>query len=124
MTTPANPDRADGDLPAGAQPSADAAGQGAPPAQPSADAAGQGVPPANRPDSAGQGAPPAKQPSLVPGVVLLVLAGVLIVITLLKPDLPQWLTVTIAALAIVVVVALLLYAFKVFRDVTRPGGSR
>ncbi len=67
---------------------------------------------------------PAKQPSLVPGVVLLVLAGVLIVVTLLKPDLPQWLTVTIAGLAIVVVVALLVYAFKVFRDVTRPGGSR
>ncbi len=66
----------------------------------------------------------AKQPSLVPGVVLLLLAGVLIVVTLLKPDLPQWLTVTIAVLAIVVVVALLMYAFKVFRDVTRPGGSR
>jgi uncharacterized membrane protein len=66
----------------------------------------------------------AKQPSLVPGVVLLLLAGVLIVVTLLKPDLPQWLTVTIAVLAIVVVIALLMYAFKVFRDVTRPGGSR
>ena len=65
-----------------------------------------------------------KQPSLVPGVVLLLLAGVLIVVTLLKPDLPQWLTVTIAVLAIVVVIALLMYAFKVFRDVTRPGGSR
>ena len=37
---------------------------------------------------------PAKPPSLVPGVVLLVLAGVLIVITLIKPDLPRWLTVT------------------------------
>ena len=71
-----------------------------------------------------QPATPAKQPSLVPGVVLLLLAGVLIVVTLLKPDLPQWLTVTIAALAIVVVIALLMYAFKVFRDVTRPGGSR
>ncbi len=67
---------------------------------------------------------PAKQASLVPGVVLLVLAGVLIVITLLKPDLPRWLTIGIAVAAIVVVVLLLIYAFRVFRDVTRPGGSR
>lgn len=65
-----------------------------------------------------------KPPSLVPGVVLLVLAGVLIVVTLLKPDFPRWLTVTIAVLAVVVVIALLLYAFKAFRDVTKPGGSR
>ena len=65
-----------------------------------------------------------KPPSLVPGVVLLVLAGVLIVITLIKPDLPRWLTITIAVAAIVVVIALLIYAFRVFRDVTRPGGSR
>jgi len=67
---------------------------------------------------------PAKPPSLIPGVVLLVLAAVLIVITLLKPDFPRWLTVTIAALAVVVVVALLIYAFKVFRDVTNPGGPK
>ncbi len=67
---------------------------------------------------------PAKPPSLIPGVVLLVLAAVLIVITLLKPDFPRWLTVTIAALAVVVVVALLIYAFKVFRDVTNPGGQK
>jgi membrane protein implicated in regulation of membrane protease activity len=67
---------------------------------------------------------PAKPPSLVPGVVLLVLAGVLIVITLIKPDLPRWLTVSIAAAAILVVVLLLIYAFRVFRDVTKPGGSR
>ena len=65
-----------------------------------------------------------KPPSLVPGVVLLILAGVLIVITLIKPDLPQWLTITIAVAAILVVIALLIYAFRVFRDVTRPGGSR
>jgi len=57
-------------------------------------------------------------------VVLLVLAAVLIVITLLKPDFPRWLTVTIAVLAVIVVIALLLYAFKAFRDVTKPGGSR
>lgn len=67
---------------------------------------------------------PAKPASLVPGVVLLILAGVLIVITLVKPDLPQWLTITIAVAAIVVVILLLIYAFRVFRDVTRPGGTR
>ncbi len=127
MTTPANPDRADGDLPAGAQPSAGTAGQG----NAGQNALGQNSTGQNSTgqnstgqDADGPAAAPAKQPSLVPGVVLLVLAGVLIVITLLKPDLPQWLTVTIAGLAIVVVIALLLYAFKVFRDVTRPGGSR
>ncbi len=76
----------------------------------------------DRPDRDGTDAP-AKPPSLVPGVVLLILAG-LIVITLIKPDLPQWLTITIAVAAIVVVIALLMYAFRVFRDVTRPGGSR
>ena len=95
MTTPANHDPADSSRPAGSE----------------------------RPDDAATGAAPGKQPSLVPGVVLLLLAGVLIVVTLLKPDLPQWLTVSIAALAIVVVIALLLYSFKVFRDITRPGGS-
>jgi uncharacterized membrane protein len=67
---------------------------------------------------------PAKPASLVPGVVLLILAGVLIVITLIKPDLPQWLTITIAIAAVAVVILLLIYAFRVFRDVTRPGGSR
>jgi len=66
----------------------------------------------------------AKPASLVPGVVLLILAGVLIVITLIKPDLPRWLTVSIAVAAILVVVLLLIYAFRVFRDVTKPGGSR
>ena len=48
----------------------------------------------------------------------------LIVITLIKPDLPQWLTITIAVAAIAVVILLLIYAFRVFRDVTKPGGSR
>jgi len=67
---------------------------------------------------------PAKPASLVPGVVLLILAGVLIVITLIKPDLPQWLTITIGIAAVAVVILLLIYAFRVFRDVTRPGGSR
>ncbi len=67
---------------------------------------------------------PGKPASLVPGVVLLILAGVLIVITLIKPDLPRWLTIGIAVAAILVVILLLIYAFRVFRDVTRPGGSR
>ena len=76
------------------------------------------------PDTHPERAQPPKPPSLVPGVVLLVLAAVLIVITLLKPDFPRWLTVTIAVFAVIVVIALLLYAFKAFRDVTKPGGSR
>jgi hypothetical protein len=76
------------------------------------------------PDTHPERAEPPRQPSLVPGVVLLILAGVLIVITLLKPDFPRWLTVSIAVLAVIVVIALLLYAFKAFRDVTKPGGSR
>ena len=64
-----------------------------------------------------------KQPSLAPGAVLLVLAGVLIVIVLVKPDMPDWLRTTIAILAVVVVIGLLAYAFVVFRETTR-GGSR
>lgn len=80
--------------------------------------------PAGQSEPAGESMPsPAKPPSLVPGVVLLVLAGVLIVVTLVKPDLPRWLTVSIAVAAVLVVIALLIYAFRVFRDVTRPGGS-
>lgn len=64
-----------------------------------------------------------KQPSLAPGAALLVLAGVLIVIVLIKPDMPDWLRTTIAILAVVVVIGLLAYAFVVFRETTR-GGSR
>lgn len=71
------------------------------------------------PDRAGNG-----QPSLVPGVVLLVLAAVLIVVVLVKPNMPSWLRVTIAVLAIVVVLALLIYAFVVFRGSTRRGDGR
>ena len=55
--------------------------------------------------------------------VLLVLAGVLIVVVLVKPDMPDWLRTTIAILAVVVVIGLLAYAFVVFRETTR-GGSR
>ena len=51
--------------------------------------------------------------------------AVLIVITLIKPDLPRWLNESPSpSLAIIVVIALLIYAFRVFRDVTKPGGSR
>lgn len=64
------------------------------------------------------------QPSLVPGVVLLVLAAVLIVVVLVKPDMPSWLRTIIAVLAIVVVLALLVYAFVVFRGSTRRGDGR
>ena len=65
-----------------------------------------------------------RQPSLVPGVVLLGLAAVLIVVVLIKPDMPPWLKVTIAILAVVVVVVLLIYAAWVFRLLTRRGGPR
>jgi len=64
-----------------------------------------------------------RQPSLVPGAALLVLAGVLIVVVLVKPDMPGWLRTSIAILAVVVVIGLLAYAFVVFRETTR-GGSR
>jgi len=64
-----------------------------------------------------------RQPSLVPGAALLVLAGVLIVVVLVKPDMPDWLRTSIAVLAVVVVIGLLAYAFVVFRETTR-GGSR
>jgi len=83
---------------------------------------------AEQPDPAAQdaaaGDQAARQPSLAPGVVLLALAAVLIVVTLIKPDLPRWLTVSVAVAAVLVVIALLIYAFRVFRDVTRPGGPR
>ncbi len=64
------------------------------------------------------------QPSLVPGVVLLGIAAVLIVVVLVKPDMPSWLKVTIAIAAVLVVVALLFYAIRVFRGVSRGGGAR
>jgi len=65
---------------------------------------------------------PARPPSLVPGVVLLGVAAVLIVVVLVKPDMPQWLKVTIAIAAVLVVFALLVYAFRVFRGVSRRSG--
>lgn len=58
---------------------------------------------------------PSVQPSLMPGVVLLGLAAVLIVIVVVDPNMVGWLKVTITVLAVLVVVALLGYAFRVFR---------
>ncbi|NNG37469.1 hypothetical protein [Nakamurella aerolata] len=64
---------------------------------------------------------PSGQPSLVPGTVLLGIAAVLIVLVLVKPDMPGWLRVTIAVVAVLVVIALLVIAFRVFRGVSRRG---
>lgn len=66
-----------------------------------------------------------KQPSLVPGTVLLIVAAALIVVVLVSPDsMPHWLRVTIAIVAICVVVALLAYTVVVFRGTTRRGSGR
>ena len=81
------------------------------------------APPPETPSEKPPETPRSKQPSLVPGAVLLVLAGVLIVVVLVKPDMPDWLRTSIAVLAVVVVIGLLAYAFVVFRETTR-GGSR
>jgi membrane protein YdbS with pleckstrin-like domain len=62
---------------------------------------------------------PADQPSLVPGTVLLAVAAVLIVLVLVKPDMPGWLRTVIAVLAVLVVIALLVIAFRIFRGTTR-----
>lgn len=64
------------------------------------------------------------QPSLVPGIVLLGVAAALIVVVLVKPDMPSWLKTTIAIAAVLVVIALLFYAVRVFRGVSRGGGTR
>lgn len=66
-------------------------------------------------------APAPRGPSLVPGTVLLGLAAVLIVVVLIKPDMPGWLRTTIAILAVLVVLTLLVIAFRVFRSTTRGG---
>jgi hypothetical protein len=66
---------------------------------------------------------PRRGPSLAPGVVLLVIAAILMVVVLVKPDIPGWATTTIAILAIAVVIALLVYAFAVYVSMTRRGGS-
>jgi membrane protein YdbS with pleckstrin-like domain len=63
----------------------------------------------------------AKPPSVVPAAILLGLAAVLIVVVLIKPAMPQWLRISIAILAVLVVIALLVYAAKLFRDNARRG---
>jgi hypothetical protein len=63
----------------------------------------------------------AKPPSAVPAAILLGLAAVLIVVVLIKPAMPQWLRTSIAILAVLVVIALLVYAAKLFRDNARRG---
>lgn len=59
--------------------------------------------------------PPA--PGLAIG--LLVMAAVLIVIVLVEPDFPDWLRTTIAILAVLTVVALLVYSVLVMRMLKR-----
>ncbi len=60
-------------------------------------------------------------PSAVPAAILLGLAAVLIVVVLIKPAMPQWLKISIALLAVLVVVALLVYAALLFRDNAKRG---
>ena len=64
-----------------------------------------------------------RQPSLVPGLTLLGLAAVLIVVVLINPDMPGWLRTVIAIVAVLLVVALLIFAFRLFR-VTSGRGRR
>ena len=74
----------------------------------------------DRPGSTGGGSTP-KQPSVVPASVLLGLAAVLIVVVLIKPNMPSWLKLTIVLVALLVVIALLVYAVILFRETTRRG---
>jgi hypothetical protein len=62
-----------------------------------------------------------KPPAVAPAAILLGLAAVLIVVVLIKPSMPQWLKVSIAILAVLVVFALLVYAFLLFRDNAKRG---
>ena len=64
---------------------------------------------------------PKRQPSVIPGMVLLGVAAVLIVIVLVNPEMSSGLKVTIAVLAILVVLALLGFAFKLFLSSQRGG---
>ena len=72
--------------------------------------------PSGRDDAGGPG-----QPSVVPAAILLGLAAVLIVVVLIKPSMPQWLKVSIALLAVLVVIALLVYAVVLFRTTAKRG---
>ncbi|MEO7126958.1 MAG: hypothetical protein ABI382_12785 [Nakamurella sp.] len=62
-----------------------------------------------------------KPPSLLPGVVLLGLAAALIILLLVKPDMPHWARATVASISIGVVVALLGYAVFVFLRSNKRG---
>jgi hypothetical protein len=64
----------------------------------------------------------AKQPSLVAGMTMLGLAGVLMVVVLINPPMPDWLRVVIVVVALVTVGALLVYAMLLFRTTKRGGG--
>jgi uncharacterized membrane protein SirB2 len=65
-----------------------------------------------------------KQPSLAVGMTLLVLAGVLIVVVLVQPTMAPWLKTTIAVLAILVVVALLVFSVLLVRSTKQAGRGR
>ena len=64
-----------------------------------------------------------RPPSVIPGMVLLGLAAVLIVVVLVNPEMESWLRITIAILAVVTVLGLLAFAFKLFRN-TMTGGRK
>ncbi len=64
-----------------------------------------------------------RTPSIAVGLSLLSVAAVLIVVVLVNPAMPQWLRVTIAILAVAVVVALLGYSAVLVRS-TKPGRQR
>ena len=80
----------------------------------------------NAPPSGTAGSLPEKpkQPSLAVGMVLLVLAGILIVVVLIQPTMPGWLRTAIAILAVLVVVALLGYAFVLWKSTQKAGRRR
>lgn len=63
-------------------------------------------------------------PSLVPGVVLMVIAAVLMVVVIINPDMPGWARTTIAIAAVVVVIALIGYGVFAVRRTSRRGVTR
>ena len=65
-----------------------------------------------------------KQPSLAVGMTLLVLAGVLIVVVLVQPTMAPWLKTVIAALAILTVIALLVFSVLLVRSTKQAGRGR
>jgi hypothetical protein len=75
------------------------------------------------PNPTGRGRPEPGQPPLLPGVILLIVAALLIIVVLIKPSMPGWLRTVIAIVAVLVVLALLVYAYRVFRGSTRRGAS-